>query len=61
MGTLSSAAFGLENAVLDGIDAWEAYLACQPEDLSVLRFSPDKELRLKSQGDFLDHWLDLSA
>jgi hypothetical protein len=60
MGTVS-ASFGLENAVLDGIDAWELYLACPWEEASILSFSADKELRPKACGTSLDHWLDLSA
>jgi len=60
MGTIT-ASYTLENTVFDAIDAWEAYLVCPLEEKSVLRFNPDKELRLNSQGSFLDHWLDLSA
>ena len=59
MGTIT-ASYTLENTVFDAIDAWEAYLVC-PEEKSILRFNPDKELRLNSHGSFLDHWLDLSA
>ncbi len=60
MGTLSTSSW-LENSVLDEIYAWEAYLLCPAEESTNIKLNPDKELRLKSNGDFLNHWLDLSA
>ena len=56
MGTLSASSW-LENSVLDQIYAWEGYMLCPSEEAVSIKFNPDKELRLKSNGDFLDHWL----
>jgi hypothetical protein len=60
MGTLSASSW-LENSVLDQIHSWEAYLLCPTEEAAAIKFNPEKELRLNSNGDFLDHWLDLNA
>jgi hypothetical protein len=60
MGTLSTSSW-LENSVLDQIYAWEAYLLYPTEEAMSIKFNPDKELRLNSNGKFLDHWMDLNA
>jgi len=60
MGTLSTSTW-LENSVLDQIYAWEAYLLCPTEEANSIKLNPDKELRLNSNGKFLDHWMDLNA
>jgi hypothetical protein len=61
MGTLSTSTW-LENSVLDQIYAWEAYLLCPTEEANSIKFNPEKELRLNSNGKFfLDHWMDLNA
>ncbi len=60
MRTLSTSTW-LENSVLDQIYAWEAYLLCPTEEAVSIKFNPDKDLRLKSNGEFLNHWMDLNA
>jgi hypothetical protein len=60
MGKLSTSTW-LESSDLDQILAWEAYLLCPSAEDSSIKFNPQKELRLRNNGDFLNHWLDLNA
>ncbi len=60
MGTLSTSTW-LENSVLDQIYAWEAYLLCPTEEGKSIKFSPDNDLRLKNNIDYLNQWMDLNA
>jgi len=60
MGTLSTSTW-LENSVLDQIYSWEAYLPCPSDEGKSIKLNSDNSLRLKSNVDFLDHWMDLNA
>jgi len=60
MGAIS-AFHWFQNSVLDEIYGWETYLARPLEELQSFKLNVNKELRLKTHGSSLDHWLDLSA